>query len=279
MYSPLAKFILPKDITLTPGSHLVDVELMNIGNGIDNFIVDTYVFPKLEDEKWKATVYSGKMTEMLEPFETTTITLRIDVPPKRKDSNKNIIVRANSTQLPSYTTSDEYRFKIYVGQYYGVDLKLSDDVEPPLMMSPSDEHSFEMILTNSGNTIDPTITLNVSDYPEDWKVYLETSNIPKSGLKIGADVDVGVLINTPPIVLLGDYTITISGLAGNPLKEYSKLVIPVTIIEVGDVTIEPRPASKSGNIGDIVQYKIFVKNSGNRVDTFNFDMDYETRGM
>jgi uncharacterized membrane protein len=280
-YSPLAKFILPKDITLQPGSHLIDVTLQNIGNGRDIFEVTSEVFPAEDPSRvqWKTTVYSGKKTKLLKTFETTTVTLRVDVPEKRKDSYKTIIVTAHSVQYPTYNTDDEYRFKIYVAQFHGVGLRLSDDVETPLSMTPSDEYSFEMILTNRGNTKDPTIMLDVIDRPEGWEITLETSNVPKSGLGIGADVDVGVLINTPSHVLMGEYKVTIAGKAGNPMKVYSTIEIPVVIIEVGNVQAQANPLTRSGNIGDIVQYKIFVKNIGNRLDTFDISMDELTEGM
>jgi uncharacterized membrane protein len=276
-YSPLARFIMPKDITLTPGSHLIDVTLMNIGNGRDIFTTTTEVFPP--SPEWHSTVYSGVQTRLLKTFETTSVTLQVDVPPKRKDSYKTIIVKAHSVQNPTYNTDDEYKFKIYVGQFHDVDLKLSDDVPSPIQMSPAGEYSFELILTNSGNTKDATITLNVSDYPENWKVFLDTSNIPKSGLGRGGDVDVGVLINTPTHTLLGDYTITLTGMAGNPLLPYNDLVIHVKIIEVGKIKVEARPGAQKGNIGDIVQYKIFIQNTGNRLDTFDISMVENTYGM
>jgi uncharacterized membrane protein len=278
-YSPLAKFILPKDVTLAPGKHDIDVTLMNIGNGVDNYYCTADVFPKQQDDPWHAIVASGPESQMLETFETTTITVRVTVPPKRKEAYKTIIVTAQSTQESAYNTADEYRFKVYVDQYYGVDLKLSDEVELPLHMTPNDEYSFEMILRNSGNTKDNTISLNVTNAPEGWVVIMETSSIPRGGLGIGVDVDIGVLIRTPQNVLMGDYSISISGMAGIPHQEWDRLNIPVKIIEVGNVHIEARPPSSSGNIGDIVQYKIFIKNNGNRLDTFDFSMIYETEGM
>ncbi|UCH88951.1 MAG: hypothetical protein JSV49_12070 [Thermoplasmata archaeon] len=276
-YSALAKFILPRDITLLPGSHLIDVTLMNIGNGRDIFTTSTEVFPASDD--WKSTVYSGTKTRLLKTFETTTITLRVEVPPKKKDSYKTIIVTAHSIQDPKYSTTDEYHFKIYVGQYHDVDLRLTDDVPQPILMTPSSDYSFEMILRNTGNTKDPTISVNATDYPEGWKILLETSNIPKAGLGRGKEVVIGVLITTPVHVLMGDYTITISGLAGTPNKAYDNFEIDIKIIEVGDIHIEARPASKTGNIGDIVQYKVFIKNTGNREDTYDIQMREETTGM
>ncbi|UCH88666.1 MAG: hypothetical protein JSV49_10500 [Thermoplasmata archaeon] len=270
-YCPGPVFLLPQDITLLPGTHLVDVSLLNAGNGADIFIISSSVFD-LTKKGWEVSVHSGIMTKMLKVTETTKVTLMVKVPAASKDSSANIIVTAQSKQLPSYDTGDRYHFKIYVGKYHSVDLRLPEEVSLPVIMEPSQQYSFELELENTGNFQDPTITAQVFDNPQGWQVILDTSNIPGSGLGMGKMVHLGLLVKIPAGTAVGTHTISISGLAGEPQFEYDRLVIPVEVIGVGSLLLESKPASQTANIGEVLHYRIYVKNTGNHLDTYDLEV-------
>jgi uncharacterized membrane protein len=276
-YSPNAEFILPKDITRKPGEHLLNVTLKNSGNGRDLFKINTSIFPENNRGDWQAAVHSGWQSRILRPEETTEVTLKLTVPQKRLGSYKSIVVGARSVSVPSYTTGDDHRFKVYVGEYHGIKLMHSDEAELPVLMKPDDEYPLDILLTNTGNSRDPTIAVSVYDFPEGWEMSLDTSLIPSKGLGIGEQRTIGVLLKTPADVPAGGYSITIAGTAGEEGTVFTTLEIPVTIIEVENIIVTADPEVQEAGIGDIINYFIIIKNGGNWPDTYDIRLSYDTK--
>lgn len=277
-FNPGAEFIMPRDITKEPGLHKIGVQLQNTGNGIDYFFVNASVFPEDLNEKWHAEVYSGWRTKILDPAETAEIVLNINVPEKRMDSYKHVIVKASSFKQPGYDTGDDYRLKVFVGEYQRVRLKIADETKLPFEMSPSDEFSFSVNVLNAGNKFNSAVSVKVVDQPENWIISIDEASLEK-GLGIGYDADVGVRVITPEKVNAGDYGIQLAGCAGFEETVYDVLDVSIKIKEVDSIIIRSNPPSLTANIGEVVNYLIYIENAGNWPDIYDVSFNYRTPGL
>jgi len=262
--------------TVEPGITMyMGFNVTNIGNFRDSFRSRVEVPPPSITAGWRAVIYSGTITKVLDRGESDEVIVKLTVPAGlSKGAHTKVTFTTSSIEaakpqysvyLPDSAGDAENSVEIYAGTLYNAELE--QDLAP-IEAYPGQEVMVRFNLTNSGNGFDSTIKLDLDGLPKDWSAGFDMSEIPNKGL--GRSVTAGIVLVTfiPPKALNGEYFFDIVVSAGKPTKEAGRTEVMIEVLPNYAVSAIPPYPSKFGDIGNTVDFAIFIQNLGNIEDVF-----------
>ena len=207
------------DITIPGGLYrTVSLTVKNNGNAVNNITLSV-------DRPSGFLTELSKNSLQIQPFSQSIVTLTITAPDNAPaGSIYYITLSASSENDPEQTAA--FTLNVSVGKSYGV--KLTLDVEERRMtVSPGEEATFVITLTNSGNGRE-IITLTLSGVPEGWEAVLDDTNI---SLERGKSRFVRLTVTPPKNAKGNDIAkITLTARCGDSYFGYVSDDIQVTTI-------------------------------------------------
>jgi uncharacterized membrane protein len=267
-----------------PGFEFLNFKFINMGNGKDNYQIEAIVGTLPEQTKlllnagWNAVVHSGKYTKVLGHGEFQNITLKLRIPSTvAADSTCPVILRATSIKDPLHEDSEiNITFLISVDEFKSISFIVP--IPDTISMYPNSEKKLTIYIENTGNTIDESISLNISEKPaEDWEIILDSSDIPQRGLERFGTAYIEVTIKTPKNVREQEYYINITANSENlPTDE---MLITIRILEVYNFALTSANDRQFGNNTEELMYTIGIDNLGNTKDSILLEQSFVTLGM
>lgn len=285
-FIPYPDIITPVTKTAQPSEVYCDFNVVNDGNGQDSFMSEATVgqtpfeMQKLAEQGWKAIVHSGKFSPILERGDSHLVRVKVTIPSTVPAGSPALINLTVHSEKATFTDA-KHPYAIQSGFFYMYSGKMKNvDVQDKISsinMKPNSEATIPFTVRNVGNGIDNTITVNVTEVPENWKAILDRSDIPFIGLGRQAVADIELTIKTPKEVTVGTYTIKVAGIAEDDIKDTSE--ITVNVLKVRKVDLLCRETKQTGNVSERLEYIISVRNLGNSHDTVDLNKEYLTNNM
>jgi uncharacterized membrane protein len=251
-----------------PGENYIDFFIKNMGNGEDNFYISIELDSIGNENGLNVELYSSSITNILKPGESQVISINLTVP-KNIDVNKPIALKlfAESLKAPDYVYgSCNITYYVFSSKYREVSFEL-DQID--ISMYPESEKSVILLIRNTGNYLDDSVQIIVTKNPQEWRITLDTSNIPNGGILRNGTAEVEIKIVTPQLVGLSHYIIELSALSENEIKD--NIQINVNLLETRNLSISSKKARKSGNPGEKVPFIVTIENMGNVEDYFQLN--------
>jgi uncharacterized membrane protein len=267
-----------------PGFEYLDFKFINMGNGKDNFQIDASVglvpdqTEGLMASGWNAVVHTGKYTKVLARGEHQNITLKLRIPSTvAVDSTCPVILSATSIKDPIHEDSEvNVTFLIQVDQFRSI--SIVDPIPETISMYPNSEEKVTIYIENTGNSVDKSISLNVSEKPNEfWEIFLDTSDIPPSGLERSGTAFIDIIIKTPKNVLENEYFFNITANSDNIITD--EISISVRVLEVYKFSLTSDIRKQFGNFTEELDFFVVLNNLGNTDDSIFIEHSLETPGM
>jgi predicted transcriptional regulator/uncharacterized membrane protein len=277
-FIPFPEITPPGPITAKPGEFYININITNDGNGQDAFTCEASV-GQTQSEKdslnakgWKAEVFSGKYSKILNPGENHTVIVKITIPSTEPAGAPCLINITVTSEKAMFACPDHpYAFQstfgyVYSGKYHDVDIQ--DNISS-LSMLPDNEQTISFSIRNTGNGIDNSITVNVTSAPEDWIIIVDTDDIPFTGLGRQAEADIELTIKTPKEAIRGRYSITVAGISNAEIKDVTTL--DVDIISSHGIKLKSNFDHMNLIPGQDNTFNLTIENQGNHITTFDLD--------
>ncbi len=251
-----------------PGVNYIDFIIKNMGNGEDNFFISIQLATGQNISGLEVELQSSSVTKTLKTYESQIVTIKLTVP-KNIDVNIPIALKlfAESIKDPMHIYAKcNSTYYVFSSKYQDVSFEV-DRIE--IDMYPESKNSIIISIRNTGNSLDNTIQVNVTNHPLSWRINLDTSNIPSSGIPRNGTANVEVRIVSPQCIMSSHYSIELSATSENKIKD--KLNIDINILETSNFSISCKKARKSGNPGEKVPFIISIENFGNVEDYYEFE--------
>ncbi len=267
---------------IAPGWNYIEFKVTNMGNGEDNY--ETWAMvgePNIPSNYlllgWKAVVHSGKYTRILKRGESQMVSIKVYVPTTvRAGSPCPITLFARSVKNPFHMDSENNNtFYIFADLFRDVSF---DDKNPKTIpMYPNQDVSRIIRIRNTGNKLDNSIRVNVTNSPENWEVILDSSDIPPGGLPRNGTAEIEVIIKTPKDVVESLYYIHLAAISESQIGD--EIALPVQIQKVRNIALTCKNFKKIGNVSEKISYLVTVENRGNSKDSVDLRFNYVIPAM
>ncbi|MCK4614504.1 MAG: hypothetical protein KAU14_06855, partial [Thermoplasmata archaeon] len=249
-----------------PGQSLTfNFTVMNTGNGPDRF----FLHVSGDHPSW--INFPDKVTGLLRPRESTSITVRVTIPiedPSLNGTRSRITLTASSFVSPDYI--DSGIATIIVDPYHALSIhpRYATKIYPPFIAS------IDIRVINAGNVkerftfmIGQCVRYNGKNHTLtelEWGMTLNPTSLllePKEEGTLGVEVSAG-----------GDYAYAdkfefrINGLMGEEIGAYTEVCVEVGL--TSNVSLSCNVTTKEGKLGEKVGYLFGITNTGSGRDVF-----------
>jgi len=273
-FQPLVNMVAPSGSIIAPNSSAgYTITLFNHGNGNDNLSLVATFGTTDQEEGWTVSGLEEEYGPIMING-SLEVELTIGAPFVAADTVATLILTASSERAPSLPGGSHRTF---------VEIQV-DTISNPRFLGPQNDVPASpgstvpvtLSIVNSGNALDDTIDLVVSDHPSDWKVQLDKTGIPLNGLDMDESTEVILYVTLPEDTVRGTYHVKLNLTGGTPSKTSDQLDLIFNVwnhTEGYHLKISPTLSSKEGSNGDTLTFIFEVENTGTFDDTFHLDVN------
>ncbi len=245
-----------------------DMDVKNIGTGQDDFELSI-----MGTNKDWGSLSASPVT--LAKDEKETVTLTVKIPKDEPQDDYPLTVRAISKGDDTIydETEDEYDDLILtakVTQYYDIYIPSPTTTHTVL---PGETISYPgFTVKNRGNGEDDIRIETEGSNDLEWSPRNIDKTLGKSG-SVDSSSSVAITTTIPTDMVAGTYYINITLKSDTPtgfIEHVSLLTFVIIVEQVYDLDLTVEDASKDGDPGDAIKYRLKIKNRGNGRDTFYF---------
>ncbi len=247
---------------------LLNFSVQNTGNGIDDYLLSSST-----ENGWKTRLIDINQTiNNLHPEDVVDVKVGVKIPDRTAVGHEeDVELVATSLFEKDYngeTVFDSAQTTIRIGEGYSVILKPDMNKTTAL---PEETVSYQINVTNAGNTRD-TITLSLEhESTEAWGAELETSSLSiERWNTTSTELHITPYSNA---VHEEPFNVSVIGTStGNSSKSDNASTV-TQVVQVPDVSVDVNRTDISIKPGETLDLNVSVKNEGNAFDTFNLSSE------
>lgn len=255
-------------VYITPGEQ-TDVEfiLTNTGNCPDSYLLSPIIDQMFIDKGWSVSiqnVFTNTITTSSSHFFSVKVTVPLNAP---RYENANLYVNFTSSEDGMTRTSEGCT--IFADKYIVLEIETRDD---PIPAFPDKVTSFEVNVTNTGNTQISNISIMREYTPNGWNVFINQSGISDGGSmapgetrKISIDVLIYRYTTTTEKAALPFIVIQASGGPYGHLLDEVRYYFSIPLVR--NMSIDCDDTYRSAKPGELVSFIVNVTNEGNWLDS------------
>jgi uncharacterized repeat protein (TIGR01451 family) len=246
---------------LSPGAKVTyGITVKNTGNGNDTITMTNGTAPT------GMTVYFDAYSIDLSPGASRTFNATVETAKNTADGSYQIDLKGTSSGGKTSSTT-----VIVIVDPFGVQLVASPSSG---QVKPGESGKYSIIIKNTGASKD-SFFVNISSNPNNWGsldlsspfVSIEGGSFTSCNLTVSVPLDAAV-VNVTTVVLATSQGNTSVSQSANVVTSVTAIYNMELIVNNLNASVEP---------SDTTTYEVRVKNTGNTLDTFNFDVTGEKR--